>query len=233
VTAEAATPPFPDIRGVVFDLDGVLIDSEHLWDCARRAIVCANGGRWPPTASADIIGMSAPEWSGYLQEVAGISLSRREITETVAEEVIRHLTSGAQVIQGADEALKRVGRRWPLGLATSASRSVVDAVLREAGWSTTFAVAICSEEVARGKPAPDVYLAVAAGLGLQPGQAVAVEDSDAGIRSASAAGLACIAIPNPDFPPSMRTLRMASAVLSDISSLDAQVIEGLCPLPNR
>ncbi|HLH29392.1 MAG TPA: HAD family phosphatase, partial [Acidimicrobiales bacterium] len=184
------------IRAVVFDLDGVLLDSEQLWDEARRAVAAAHGGRWRPQATADMQGMSSVEWSAYMRESLGLSLDAARINELVVGELLRRFESGLPLLPGAVEAVRRIGSRWPVGLASSANREVIDAVLERAGLDGEFAATVSSEEVPRGKPAPDVYVEAARRLGGRPRECVAVEDSENGIRSAAAAGLGVVAVPN-------------------------------------
>ncbi|MBV8462727.1 MAG: HAD family phosphatase [Acidimicrobiales bacterium] len=207
------------IRAVVLDLDGVLVDSEQLWDEARRKVVARQGGRWPPEGTSDMQGMSSPEWSAYLRDRAGLEIDRQEIVDEVVDDLLALLRRELPLIPGAREAVRRLARRWPLALASSANRVVIDAVLAAADLRGAFAATVSSEEVARGKPAPDVYLEAVRRLGQSPELCVAVEDSANGIRSAASAGLRVVAVPNPHFPPSPEALALATVVLPRISEL--------------
>jgi HAD superfamily hydrolase (TIGR01509 family) len=201
------------LAAVVFDLDGVIVDSEHVWDAARRRLASERGGRWTETASRDMMGMSSPEWSRYMHEVVGLA----EPPEEISAEVVRRLedvySAELPLVPGAAEAVRRLGARWPLGLASSSNRPLIDLVLDLAGLTALFATTVSSEEVARGKPAPDVYLEAAGRLGVEPAAAAAIEDSEAGIRSARAAGMRVIALPNPSYPPGDEALRLADVVV--------------------
>jgi HAD superfamily hydrolase (TIGR01509 family) len=212
------------LAAVAFDLDGVLLDSESVWDAARRALVAESGGRWRPGASTDMLGMSAPEWSRYLHEQLGVPLESEEISERVVARVLERYRSKLPLLPGAAEAVSRLAARWPLALATSANRSVVDAVLAQAGLAEEFTATVSGEEVARGKPAPDVYLAAARALGVDPADAAAVEDSANGLRSAAAAGMTVVAIPNTRFPPAAEALELADLVLDSLSELTPQAL---------
>jgi HAD superfamily hydrolase (TIGR01509 family) len=215
------------IDAVVFDLDGVLIDSEAVWDEARRAVVAQTGGQWRDHATTDMMGMSAPEWSRYLRDELSVPLEPGEISDRVVATVLERYRSELPLLPGALDAVKRLAARWPLGLASSANRPVIDAVLETAGVTTCFAATVSSEEVAHGKPSPDVYLAAAGRLGVDPALAAAVEDSSNGLRSAAAACMAVIAVPNQRFPPETDALDLADLVIGSLDELTVRVVEGL------
>ena len=211
---------------VVFDLDGVLVDSEPAWDAARRGVVAEAGGRWREGATRAMMGMSSPEWSRYLQRELGAQLDPAEINERVVARLLAEYESnGAPMLPGAADAVGELAARWPLGLASSANRSVIEAVLTAAGLRDRFAAIVSAEDVARGKPAGDVYLATAAALGVEPARAVAVEDSSNGIRAGAAAGLAVIAVPNAHFPPTREALELASVVIGSLRELTPTTVQ--------
>jgi HAD superfamily hydrolase (TIGR01509 family) len=213
------------IDAVIFDLDGVLLDSEQVWDDARRDLAVERGGRWHDEATTDMLGMSAPEWSRYMAERIGVPLRPEEINRDVVARVIARYRDRLPVLPGAREAVERIGARWLLGLATSSNREVVDVVLDALGVVGRFAATVSSEEVARGKPAPDVYLEAARRLAVDPARCAAVEDSSNGLRSAAAARMTVVAIPNPHFPPAPDALEHAAVVLPDAGALTSAVIE--------
>lgn len=215
------------IDAVVFDLDGVLLDSEHLWDLARREVVEAEGGRWADGATAAMQGMSAPEWSGYLHDQLGVGRPSVEITELVLEKLLECYRTELPLVAGGRAAVERLSRQWPLALASSSNRVVIDRVLEWAGMGSFFAATVSSEEVARGKPAPDVYLEAVRRLGTRPSRAAAVEDSANGIRSAAAAGLQVVAVPNRRFPPPEDALALARVTVADLDQLTGDVIDRL------
>ena len=219
-------PPEPQRRleAVCFDLDGVLIDSEHAWDAARRAVVAESGGRWLPEATRAMMGMSAPEWSRYLADELGVPLDPAEISDRVVAKLLEGYAQGLPLLPGAKDAVHRLAQRWPLALASSSNRQVIDFVLERSGLAALFAATLSGDEVARGKPAPDVYLAAAAELGVDPTRAAAVEDSSNGLRSASEAGMLVVAIPNREFPPDAEALALADLVLNDLDELTAEAL---------
>ena len=206
-------------RAILFDQDGVLIDSEGAWDSARRAIVAENGGSWRPEATRAMMGMSAPEWSRYLRDELGVALAPEEISDRVVARLLAGYSRELPLLPGAVDAVKRVAARWPVGLASSANREVIDAVLAASGLSEIFGATVSGEEVARGKPAPDIYLEAARRLGVDPRQCAAVEDSTNGLRSAAAAGMLVVALPNREFPPADDALALAAVVLDSLEEL--------------
>jgi HAD superfamily hydrolase (TIGR01509 family) len=215
------------IRAVVFDLDGVLLDSEHVWDAARRDVAARHGGTWRVGATEAMLGMSSPEWSAYMHDVVGVPLTPEHINGAVVEQVLDRYRHDLPLVAGAREAVRRLGARMPLALASSSNRVVIETVLSAAGLAGWFAATVSSEEVAHGKPQPDVYVEAARRLGEAPDRCAAVEDSANGIRSAKAAGLVVVAVPNPHFPPPPDVLSGADAVLDDLATLTPALVERL------
>ena len=215
------------IEAVVFDLDGVIIDSEQLWDEVREGLARERGGRWSEQAQADMMGMSSTEWSRYMHEVVGLAESPEEINREVVRRMLARYSEHLPLIEGAVDAVKRLAAQWPLGVASSSNRELIDHVLELSGLAPYFKVTVSSEEVERGKPAPDVYLEAARRLGVEPSRSVAIEDSASGIRSAHAAGMHVVAIPNRAFPPPAGVLALASVVLESIKELDPDVVKGV------
>lgn len=212
------------VEAVVFDLDGVLIDSETRWDAARRALVAEAGGRWRPSATRDMMGMSAPEWSRYLRDELGVPLEPKEINDRVVAKLLAGYRDELPLLPGAVEAVRRLARCWPLGIASSANRPVINTVLERAGIADAFAATVSGDDVSRGKPAPDIYLDAARRLGVDATRAVAVEDSSNGLRSAAAAGMGVIAVPNREFPPSEDALGLADLVVGSLDELRPEAI---------
>jgi HAD superfamily hydrolase (TIGR01509 family) len=211
------------IEAVIFDLDGVLVDSEHVWDEVREQLALERGGRWHGRAQADMMGMSAPEWSRYMHDVTGLEASPEEISDEVVRRLLARYAEELPLIDGAVDAVRRLAERYRLGLASSSNRSVIDAVLVQADLMPLFEVTVSSEEVARGKPAPDVFLEAARRLGVAPERCAAIEDSGNGLRAARAAGMRVIAIPNRRYPPAADALSLADVVLESMDELSAAV----------
>jgi len=210
------------IQAVVFDLDGVLVDSEQVWDEVREQLARERGGRWHERAQADMMGMSSTEWSRYMHDVIGLDDSPDAINAEVVRRLLGRYRESLPLLPGAIEAVERLARAWPLGLASSSNREVIDAVLDEAGLGGFFRATVSSEEVERGKPAPDVYVEAARRLEVAPDLCAAVEDSRNGIRSAHAAGMRVIAIPNQHYPPSDDALAEADVVLPSLDELTVE-----------
>jgi HAD superfamily hydrolase (TIGR01509 family) len=210
---------------VIFDLDGLLLESEQVWNASKRRLTEERGGRWRPEAEHAMLGMSSPEWSRYMHDELGVPLEPGEISREVVRLMIESYERELPLLPGADEAVRRLAERWRLGLASSSNREIIDTVLQHTGWAELFAVTLSSEQVERGKPAPDVYLEAAGRLGVEPERTVAVEDSNAGIRSALAAGMGVVAIPNHAYPPEPAVLERANVVLDSLNDLNGEAIE--------
>jgi HAD superfamily hydrolase (TIGR01509 family) len=213
------------IDGVVFDLDGLLLDSEQVWDAAREELARERGGRWTDHAQRDMMGMSSPEWSRYMHDVIGLPEPPEEINAEVVSRLEQRYREHLPVIPGAREAVERLAERWPLALASSSNRELIDLALHLMGLADRFQATVSSEEVARGKPAPDVYLEAVRRLGIDPSRAAAIEDSQNGILAAKAAGMRVIAIPNTHFPPDEQALAQADVVLGSLAELTAEAVE--------
>lgn len=214
------------IEAVIFDLDGVLLESEEVWDAVRAVFVRERGGRYDAEVQRAMMGMSSPEWSRYLHDVAGVP----DEPEAINAEIVRRMlvTYGERLplIPDAAAAVRRIGERFPLGLASSSNRVLIDRVLDVSGLGALFRATVSSEEVQHGKPAPDVYLEAAGRLGVPPGRCTAVEDSHGGIRSAHAAGMRVVAVPNPSYPPGADALTHADVVIGSLAELTPDVVCG-------
>lgn len=213
------------VRAIVFDLDGVLLDSEGVWDDVRRAFVAEAGGSWTDTATVDMMGMSSSEWSRYLHDELHVPLPPEEISARVAERVLERYARELPLLPGAIETVHTFAARWPLALASSSNRAVIERFLDGSGLRDCFAATVSSEEVPRGKPAPDVYAHAVAQLGVDARECLAVEDSTNGIRSALAAGLRVVAVPNAHFPPDPDVLARADVVVATLADVTPDLAE--------
>ena len=209
---------------VVFDMDGVLIESEEIWDAVREAYVRERNGRYDEEIQRAMMGMSSPEWSRYLHETAGVADEPDAINDEVVRRMLDAYRERLPLFDGAVDAVRRLAARFPLAVASSSNRSLIDTVLDVSGLADAFRATVSSEEVARGKPAPDVYLEAARRLGVAPGRCAAIEDSHSGIRSAKAAGMRVIAIPNPSYPPDADALAQADVLIRSLEELTAELV---------
>jgi HAD superfamily hydrolase (TIGR01509 family) len=212
------------IEAVIFDLDGLLLDSEQVWDEVREQLARERGGRWHADAQRDMMGMSSPEWSRYMHDRIGLTESPAEISAEVVRRLEARYREQLPLVPGAVEAVERLAARWPLGLASSSNREVIDLALEVSGMDKFFRATVSSEEVARGKPAPDVYLEAARRLGVAADRCAAIEDSHNGIRAAKAAGMRVVVIPNPHFPPGDDALAQADVVLGSLDELTPEAV---------
>jgi HAD superfamily hydrolase (TIGR01509 family) len=215
------------IQAVVFDLDGVIIDTEAVWEQVRRAYVAGYGKQFLPDSQTRMMGMSTGEWSTHLSRDVGVPRTPEEVASDVLARMAERYREDLPLIPGSVEAVRRMAARFPVALASSSARILIDQVLETAGLSDVFRVTLSTEEVPRGKPAPDVYLAAASRLGLSPEVCAAVEDSSNGLRSAAAAGLAVIAVPHGIYPPAADALEAASLVIDDLDELTVEAVEKL------
>jgi HAD superfamily hydrolase (TIGR01509 family) len=213
------------IEAVVFDMDGVLIQSEEVWDEVRAEYVRERGGRYDDEVQRALMGMSSVEWSQYLHDVAGVPDEPEAINDEVVRRMLERYREHLPLIDGAVDAVRRMAARYPLGLASSSNRALIDAVLLLAGLTEFFTATVSSEEVAHGKPAPDVYLEAVRRLGVDPHRCAAVEDSHGGIRSAKAAGMRVIAIPNPSYPPDDEALALADVTIRSLDELTPVLVD--------
>jgi len=211
---------------VVFDLDGVIVDSEHVWEEVRAAYTRETGREYPERATRDMMGMSSLEWSAYMANELGVPGTPDEINAAVVERMLERYGEAPPLIPGAVDAVRAIAARLPVAIASSSNPELIEVVLRASGLAEIVRVAVSSEEMPRGKPAPDVYLEAARRLDLEPFRCAAVEDSHNGIRSAKAAGMRVIAIPNRHFPPGEDALADADIVLSSIAELTPELVDG-------
>jgi HAD superfamily hydrolase (TIGR01509 family) len=208
---------------VVFDLDGVIVDSEQVWDEVRERYARERGGTYSERSTRDMMGMSSVEWSRYMAEVVGVPGTPEQINADIVALMLERYGEAPPLIPGAVEAVRRIAARWPLAIASSSNPELIEVVVRAAGLGDVFEIAVSSQEVPRGKPAPDVYLEAARRLGADPARCGAVEDSHNGIRSAKAAGMRVVAVPNPHFPPDDEAMAAADVVIGSIDELQVEL----------
>ena len=214
------------VEAVVFDLDGVLVDSEHVWDEVREGLARERGGRWHERAQADMMGMSSTEWSHYMHDIIGLAESPEEISAEVVRRMEQRYAERLPLVDGAVDAVKRLAGSFRLGLASSSNRLLINVVLQRADLARYFEATVSSEEVARGKPAPDVFLEAARRLGVNPRACAAIEDSANGIRAARAARMRVVTIPNRRYPPPENALALADVVLGSVDELTPGAVGG-------
>jgi HAD superfamily hydrolase (TIGR01509 family) len=215
------------VAAVIFDMDGVLVDSEAVWDDVRKEFTEENGGQWHDGAQRDMMGMSSVEWSRYVRDRLGVDMDPEAISQQVADRVAETYREKLPLLPGAVQAVRSLAAEWPLGLASSSNRHVIDLVLELAKISDDFQATVSSEEVGAGKPAPDVYLEAAKRLGKEGAACVAIEDSTNGIRSAHAAAMGVIAVPNQDFPPEPEALELADVTLKSLTEVTPSAVRGI------
>lgn len=203
---------------VIFDLDGVLVNSEPVWEDVRRRYVADHGGQWQPDTQDRLMGMSTGEWARYLSDELGVQRTAEQVAADVVNEMVARYAADVPLVPGVYAVVRELARSWPLGLASSSPPRLIEAALTASGLGDAFAVALSSETVPQGKPAPDIYLTVAERMGQDPAACVAVEDSSNGVRAAASAGMVVIAVPDPRYPLDEDAQQRAGLV---VDSLDA------------
>ena len=215
-------PGSPDLHGpVIFDLDGVIVDSEIWWDEVRQAFARDHGRGWGSADQRAVMGANSAAWARTMRERLDLDLDEAVIQAAIVDGVVeRYRREGPPTIPGAVEAVRRVAQDRPVAIASSAHRDVIDAALRVTGLDAVFEVIVSSDEVEHGKPAPDVYLAAADRLRVPPEACLVVEDSYNGVRAGRAAGMTVVLVPNASVPPAPGTAELADVVLERLSDLD-------------
>jgi len=208
------------IACVIFDLDGVLVDSEIWWDEVRAAFATARGRTWTTADREAVMGANSAAWAQTMRERLDLQATGADIERAIVDGVVaRYRAEGAPLIDGAVEAVRRIAADSPVAVASSAHRAVIDAALEATGLTDTFAVVVSSDEVAHGKPAPDVYLETARRMDVDPAACLVVEDSMNGVRAAKAAGMIVVLVPNRSVPPAPGTSDVADLVLDRLADL--------------
>ncbi|WP_422744975.1 HAD family hydrolase [Micromonospora sp. WMMD754] len=215
------------VDAVLFDLDGVIVDSEPVWEEVRRAYVAEHGGVWQPDTQRRLMGMSTGEWAAYLSDELGVDRSAEQVAAEVVAEMTERYARRVPLIDSADGVVRRTAARWPLGLASSSPSRLIAAALDATGLAGAFVATLSTEETARGKPAPDVWLAVAERMDVDPRRCVAVEDSSNGVRSAAAAGCRVVAVPHGSYPLDPDAEALAAVLLPSIGALTPELLAEL------
>lgn len=214
-----------NIDTIVFDLDGVIIDTEEVWSSARHDFAVAHGGHWTPEIDQPkVMGANSMEWAASMRENNGVDLPAEVIYRGIVDELRTRYREHLAVISGAPEVVARLAQCYGLGVASSSPLELIEYSLELAGLKRYFAALVSSDDVASGKPQPDVYLEACRRLNTEPARAAAVEDSSNGLKAAYSAGLAVIAIPHPAYPPSAEALALADLSLDSIEGLTPRSI---------
>ena len=207
---------------VIFDLDGTLVDAEVWWNEVREAWAADHDRDWTAADQAAVMGANSAGWGRIMRDRLDLDLPVPEIVDAIVGRVVeRYAVRGAPVIDGAGELVRRLAAEgMPLAVASSAHRAVIDAALGALGIDQLFQVVLTSDQVAHGKPAPDVYLLAARELGVDPVDCLVVEDSLNGVLAGRAAGMTVVLVPNEAVPPAPGAREAASLVLERLTDLD-------------
>jgi HAD superfamily hydrolase (TIGR01509 family) len=215
------------IESVIFDLDGVILETEQEWNDVRRDLAARYGGHWDEHDQPAVMGANSMQWAAYMREHCGIPLSAQEIYDAVIGALRRRYAQHLPLIPGARRVVIGLAGSFKLGLASSSPLELIEYSLKLAGLRRYFGAVVSSDNVAHGKPAPDVYLEACARLSTPPVRAAAVEDSSNGLWAAAAAGMAVIAVPNKAYPPAADALALADIVLDSVANLTRDVVASI------
>ena len=216
------------IQAIIFDMDGLLVDSEPCWDAARREMAAEVGVHdWNQADHHACMGVSTREWAEYMIGRLHLDLEWEETARRIVGKMQATYARRIPYLSGAVEAVTLAAARYPVGLASGSERSLIDIVLADAPKAGKFGAVVCTDTMPRGKPAPDVYLAAAEGLGVAAERCVCLEDSGNGILAGVAAGMKVIAVPDPRFPPKPAALARAHVVLDSLRDFNLPLLEAL------
>lgn len=215
------------IEAVIFDMDGLLVDSEPVWDKARQGMAETVGKEWTKEDHQAVMGVSTQAWAEYMMNRLELSLSPQEVQDQIVARMIALYQTSIPYFPGAVEAVHLAARHYPTALASGSHPALIEAVTADAAMRGQFQVILSADEVKAGKPAPDVYLEAAKRLGVKPEHCVCLEDSGNGIVAGHRAGMKVIAIPDPRFPPAPDKLSLADVILPSLGGFSLELIRQL------
>ena len=203
----------------------MLVDSEIWWDQVRQRFAADHGRDWDDADRAAVMGANSRAWSRTMRERLDLDMPDADIEKAVVDAVVeRYRAEGPPLIDGAVEAVRRIAAQLPVAVASSAHPAVIEVALESLGLTDAFHAVVSSDEVERGKPAPDVYLEAARRLGVAPASSLVVEDSLNGVKAAKAAGMKVALVPNESIPPAPGAVELADIVVSTLAKLDPGAI---------
>jgi len=206
---------------VIFDMDGVIVDTGPVWGSARAGFAARFGLAWGAEDERHVAGVSSREWAAIMRDRLGIEMPEAEIQRAIVDAMVGRLrTDGAPRIDGAVEAVRAVADRHPSALASGADPEIIAAVLEATALADAFGAVVSADEVERGKPQPDVFLEAARRLGVAPERCLVIEDSLFGVRAGRAAGMVVVLVPNPHAPDSEIAKVEADHVVARLGLVD-------------
>ena len=215
------------IKAVLFDLDGVLVDTEIWWDEARLAFAESQGRAWTEADRAAIMGSNTRQWRALMRDRLDLAIPEADIERAVIGAMLtRYADEGPPVIGDAVSVVRHLARRYSLAVASSAPPQIIEAALLGMGLRDAFAAVASSDEVPFGKPAPDVYLLAARRLGVAPATCLVVEDSLNGVLAALAASMPVVLIPNASIPPAPGAREAATLEVASLRDVDPEQLAG-------
>ena len=215
------------IEAVIFDMDGVLVDSEIYWDKARVEFASDRGKSWTPALQRLAMGRSTMGWARVMQTQLALDESLDDIIAEMKARVIAQYEARMPTRPGALDAVARMSERYRVGLASGSPTEIIKAVLRITGLDQIFEVMVYGDELPRGKPAPDIYFEALKRLAVAPGRSLGIEDSANGLRSLKAAGMYAVAAPSPGYPLAADVLALADAHISTLEDFTIELVQSI------
>jgi len=217
--------PYHPLQAIIFDMDGLLVDSEPCWEQARRNMAAEYGRDWTADDQRHVMGVSTATWANYMIERLGLKMTPQALIERIVSDMQAVYRRQIPFMPGAIQAVRLAASHYPTGLASGSERRLIETVVNDAALLGQFQAVVCSDKLARGKPAPDIYLETARQLGLSPEACLCVEDSSNGILAGKAAGMKVIAVPDGRFQPNREVIRQADIVLKSLDEFSIEQIE--------
>lgn len=209
------------LEAIIFDNDGLLVDSEPVWDEARRTMAAEAGKGWTSDDHKAVMGVSTDEWTTYMIERLGLQMPAEAVVDQVIQRMVALYEAGIPFLPGAVEAVTLAAQHYPTAVASGSHPDLLAVVMQHPDLQGKFQAVVSADEIGAGKPAPDVYLAAAARLGVDPTRCLCLEDSGNGILSGKRAGMQVIAVPDPRFPPRDEHLAQADYILNSLLEFPA------------
>lgn len=215
------------IEAIIFDMDGLLIDSEPCWDEARRIMAATAGVAWNKDDHKAVMGVSTNEWVEYMIKRLALDMPAAEVEETIIATMRDLYNERIPFLPGAEQAVTLAAKSYPLGLASGSPQRLIDTVTGSPSLRDKFRVILSGDQFLHGKPAPDIYLAAARALGVKPEHCVCLEDSGNGILAGANAGMKVIAVPDKRFMPSKEKLKRADVILGSLTEFSHETLASL------
>jgi HAD superfamily hydrolase (TIGR01509 family) len=215
------------VEAVIFDMDGVLVDSEVYWKLSREEFARDLGKVWTDADQRLAMGRNTVEWAEVMQERLEIDMPIDDIIADMLQRVIDHYERSLPTRPGAVDAVHLAAGHYRVGLASGSPTEIIRRVMELTGLDSVFEVMVYGDDIPNGKPAPDIYLETLRLMGVPAQKAAGIEDSANGVRALKAAGMYAIAAPSPDFPLPDEIVNMADQHITTMEDFTLELVRGL------